>query len=506
MKNEFSTGILFKFVSVSFAIICLLSISLTAKIFGETLRKTTEYYCNGSIKKIIYYSDFAEIAKEMFDEKGVIKKNGKIPNGLVKEYYDDGKLKAIYSYRNNYRNGEAERFFKCGKICISQNFYKDKLTGKLTMFNVCGQIVFETEYIRGMKNGISTEYTSDNQINMQEYYCNDKLTRRKYYQERYLLKDERFTSNKLKKITWYFEKSKNIRLIENYKYYLLNGLVKEFYENGKVRAIKDYEYGELKVERNFAKNGKLVNCVKLKPNTLSDNSVNDSSPLYHRLVTSCARIRLKALNEINKMSDNSKKELSVKLEPYLESENKDVRCYAIDGLSNIGIEAYPVLLKALRNKDHTIQNMAMGAIYFIKPNDKNLLSVLSQVYNENPENLIVRRSILEFIREIGPAANEMIPFLVDILKHNCKTDDAICEDAHFYSILALDRLEIESKFFIPVLILNLKSKAEDIKQLAMMTLLGIGSDTLPYLQQSLDDRDVDFKGNIQQLISQIDSE
>ncbi|MEK7450266.1 MAG: hypothetical protein AAB019_12390, partial [Planctomycetota bacterium] len=94
---------------------------------GEVTQKTTQEYPDGTIKEIIYYQDGKKIAKKLFDEKGNSTIEGKIPEGIAKDYYASGKLEDEATYKDGKQEGIHKIYYESGKLEIEGNYKNDKL-------------------------------------------------------------------------------------------------------------------------------------------------------------------------------------------------------------------------------------------------------------------------------------------------------------------------------------------------------------------------------------------
>ena len=86
-----------------------LVMSIPAVCFSEVTRKVIHSYAIGSApvtghpvaKEAAYFKQRKEISREKYDEKGkIIEKTGSIPDGFVKEYFEDGELKEVWRVCN----------------------------------------------------------------------------------------------------------------------------------------------------------------------------------------------------------------------------------------------------------------------------------------------------------------------------------------------------------------------------------------------------------------------
>lgn len=147
-----------------------------------------DFYPDGKIKiEATYRNGVAEGIRREFDslgnvEKSYIFKNGIIVGqgiiaangqrqGLWKEYYANGKLKAQGAYLNDLRNGEWEFYYANGSI-EQKGEYNDagKPVGKWLWYYSNGALLREENFRNGLLDGVTTEYDLDGKIITQGDY------------------------------------------------------------------------------------------------------------------------------------------------------------------------------------------------------------------------------------------------------------------------------------------------------------------------------------------------
>ncbi len=80
--------------------------------------------------------------------------------GLIKSYYDNGKLKSEISYSNNVREGEAKLYYENGNIREERDYVNGKVDGLVKKYNEDGKLeeVFNIE--NGRREGPTSTYDS----------------------------------------------------------------------------------------------------------------------------------------------------------------------------------------------------------------------------------------------------------------------------------------------------------------------------------------------------------
>ena len=179
-------------------------ISATKYVDGEKYEKAeelqkldirTDYYSNGKVKVVATYTKdgVPEGVRREYNEEGEVDKSfvfryGKIvgegiftdagqKQGIWKEYYNDGSLKATGNYINDlheglwnyyYKSGQLEEigkyitnlpdstwkwYYNTGEILREEQFYNGLPDGMLTEYDKEGNIITQGDYLEGMKEG-----------------------------------------------------------------------------------------------------------------------------------------------------------------------------------------------------------------------------------------------------------------------------------------------------------------------------------------------------------------
>ena len=161
----------------------------------------------------VFYSGGKEIARQVKDAKNnVIKTSGKIPDGIVKEFNDDGKLLFEWNYKNGKLNGTSKSYFLSGEL-LEEMIYKDN-----------------------KQEGMS----------------------KKYYKSGKLLAERYFESNELEGVTRMYTENGTVLAELNYKNGKLDGESKMYYENGKLKTVQDYKSSRKINVKSYDPQGKML--------------------------------------------------------------------------------------------------------------------------------------------------------------------------------------------------------------------------------------------------------
>ncbi len=121
----------------------LLLSSATVLSAQETIRKI-EYY-PVTIEQV-YYVGNKEVARIILDLDGnLVDRNGRIPDGVVKGYYNNGNLASIEYFKNNKEVGRAKTYYENGRQESERHFKNGKLIYK-KVYSEIGKILEEKHY------------------------------------------------------------------------------------------------------------------------------------------------------------------------------------------------------------------------------------------------------------------------------------------------------------------------------------------------------------------------
>ena len=103
------------------AAVCLLLILFSTSVICAEVTREKKKSSNGTMEHV-FYSGKKEVARQVVDEDGnIIKTTGKVPDGVVKGYYDNGALSGMWSYKNGKREGAVKEHYKNGKLSEESN-------------------------------------------------------------------------------------------------------------------------------------------------------------------------------------------------------------------------------------------------------------------------------------------------------------------------------------------------------------------------------------------------
>jgi len=120
-----------KWIMIGFLTLLVLSPAL---VFSEVTLK--EIKGPDGTTQMVFYSGGKEIAKQIKDKHGnTLKTIGKVPDGLITQYYDSGKVRAEINYKNGKREGKSRMYFENGVVEEEINFKNDIRHGTYRRYN-----------------------------------------------------------------------------------------------------------------------------------------------------------------------------------------------------------------------------------------------------------------------------------------------------------------------------------------------------------------------------------
>jgi len=142
-------------------------------VYADVVRKLVEN--PDGTQAAIYESEGKEVAKELMDRDGsVIKTVGKIPDGLVKEFFLDGAIREEVYYKDGKKEGVAKLYNKKGIMRGEFNFKNGKQDGLNRTYFPDGERLKEITFKDGRLEGINREYAKDGRLLFEANFKDDK--------------------------------------------------------------------------------------------------------------------------------------------------------------------------------------------------------------------------------------------------------------------------------------------------------------------------------------------
>ncbi|MFH1074261.1 MAG: hypothetical protein V1752_04145 [Candidatus Firestonebacteria bacterium] len=202
---------------------------LTSSVSSEIVQKKNVFPDGAS--EVSYYLNNFEVAVNKYDKEGkIISRRGRVPDGIVRKYYPDGKTEVEFTVKDGVADGEYKNFWKNGKM-------KDIWI-----------------YKNGVLDGECRSYADNGDLQYVLLYSNDQLVNEKNYSLiNHKVRYEKVYSGKDIYIKKTFYGSGAVKTKGDYKKDSLDGEYLEYYSNGDISKKAFYKSGrEISVE-NYSK-------------------------------------------------------------------------------------------------------------------------------------------------------------------------------------------------------------------------------------------------------------
>lgn len=256
-SEEYESGHLVCVTEHNAPLISTVSTEENKPLYSGTLLKTTK---DGRA----FYVGGKQVAEETLSANGAtLELLGEIPDGEVKEFGENGKLKTEATYLHNKLNGTFTRYDNNEKILSQEAYENGILKGPAQYFSYIAQDTLCTRchYVNALLDGEFTVTQQDNTVREQAFYVRGRLhgTHRTYYKTGSPEMEENFTEGKLQGTRKLFFPTGQLWYEENYVNGRLEGDRIEFFTNGKPRLHEFYSDGMLNGQCNrYNPDGELV--------------------------------------------------------------------------------------------------------------------------------------------------------------------------------------------------------------------------------------------------------
>lgn len=142
-------------------------------VFGEMIREVIKR--PDGTQEAVYYTEGKEIAKEILATDGRVKKTvGKIPDGLVTEFFFNGTVREEVYYKNGKKEGVAKLCDDKGIVRGEFNFKHGRQDGLSRTYHPTGELLKEISFKNGKLEGINREYARDGTLLFEAYFKDDE--------------------------------------------------------------------------------------------------------------------------------------------------------------------------------------------------------------------------------------------------------------------------------------------------------------------------------------------
>jgi antitoxin component YwqK of YwqJK toxin-antitoxin module len=226
--------------------------------YGYKTGMCTEYYKSGAIKREVYYKkDTMNGSEKLYSEKGQLLRESSIVKGRYdgssKFYYPSGKPWAEYTYRRG-AIFSVIMLVDTNGLTLDAGTLKDG-TGTLKVYDDSCRLITADEYVKGKLNGKHLSYYTNGKVHYESNYVNDTLSGSdKIYSKEGVLSKE----GNVKNFNW-------------------DGLVTDYYSNGKKKYDLIYKDGLIwNVTFAADTNGNKIDYGTLKDGSGTYKLISDS--------------------------------------------------------------------------------------------------------------------------------------------------------------------------------------------------------------------------------------
>ena len=198
-----------------------------------------------------------------------------LKNEEYKEWYSNGKLKAIYHFIDGMKNGNMKEWWKNGNLKFNIMYSNDKYHSDYKVYFRNGQIKEKIFYINGIPQGKGIKWYKNGNIRCEYEWSNYKYIIQSEYKTWFsqlyngkpkLMNVTKFISdnpdeNIDSEYNEWYPMNQGGKLKFQYQLHgdFKNGSYKEWYRNGKIKIESEYDMDELKWIKKWNKKGKIIN-------------------------------------------------------------------------------------------------------------------------------------------------------------------------------------------------------------------------------------------------------
>ncbi len=275
------------FILVMFALFTINTANATCKYFAED---NSLLYCkeidNVEICKDKNLSLYSGMVYCKDENESILKeslyKNGK-KEGLSQSFYPSGKLETKANYKNGKLNGYLRSYYENGLLRLDAHYKDGRFNGLIKEYYKNGQLEREMVMKNGIWDGFVRVYYPNGALASEENYKDGSLNGLyvKYYSFGGLSKIGYYKEGKFSGLNMIYHSIPNFydevfspampQIIENYKNDKLDGVQKNFSENGELKIEEYYKDGKRQSSKFFSyilieadyKNGSINEVQKI---------------------------------------------------------------------------------------------------------------------------------------------------------------------------------------------------------------------------------------------------
>ena len=226
-----------------------------------TLDVRTDYYPDGTVKVVGTYNKdgIPEGVRREYNEAGTVEKayiflrgiiigegvytDAGLREGIWKEFYPDGKLKATGAYSKDIREGLWKFYFPTGQLEQVGAYREGQPDSTWKWYHTNGQLLREEFFYEGLSDGLMTEYNATGKIITQGDFIEGKEEGKWFYDEGDNRDEGEYVEGMKNGLWQSFYSDGSVSFEGKYIDDLPNGKHKWFWDNGKVKQEGNYVMG-----------------------------------------------------------------------------------------------------------------------------------------------------------------------------------------------------------------------------------------------------------------------
>ena len=237
-------------------------------ILGLAQINTAEYYLEPNQSIFYFNADWEKASKSEAEFYRIVTlDSNNVPIGEIKDYYKSGEIQSIIEAAilldnnddsNSKWQGKSQIFFESGEVMAKLYYVNGKREGKQTYYYKSGKINYTWKTINDKIEGPYKAFYESGEINEIENWNNgNKLDFTSFYKNGQIKITYKLINGKIDGLWKGFYENGNREQEVNFKNGVRVGLLRDFYENGKLNFISKWENGEKFFEETFHENGQI---------------------------------------------------------------------------------------------------------------------------------------------------------------------------------------------------------------------------------------------------------
>jgi len=188
---------------------------------------------------------------------------------IRKEYYADGKVKSVLSFKGKVMNGISVWYYDGGDKMMECEYKNGNIDGKMSRWYYNGNLKTEQFYVNNRQNGKCTDYFERGGKQAEQYYKNDTVDGPfiEYYPDMQVKSKGKYSMGVWDGKWEYFDE-KGI-LVGEGNFVKGTGVLKGYYWNGRLNRVDHYLNGQKDgKETSYKENGEIEKELVFKQGKL----------------------------------------------------------------------------------------------------------------------------------------------------------------------------------------------------------------------------------------------